>query len=91
MAAPFVHDDVLTYTGDATSLAHTGSYEWCHPLSDIIGGLLNADLHLDFLHQHEGLPWRYFPMMVRAEDWGFRLPNGHPPMPLSFSLRASKR
>jgi len=58
-----------TYTGDATPLAHTRSYEWCHPISDIIGSLLNAGLHLDFLHEHERLPWRYFAMMVKAEDW----------------------
>jgi hypothetical protein len=60
-------------------------------LSDIIGGLLEAGLHLDFLHEHERLPWRYFPMMEEAEDWGYRLPDGHPRLPLSFSLRASKR
>jgi hypothetical protein len=59
----------MTYTGDATPLAHTRSYEWCHPLCDIIGSLLNAGVHLDFLHERE--------------DWGYRLPNGHPPMPLS--------
>ena len=89
--APFAYDDATTYTGDPTPLAHTRSYEWCHPLSDIICGLLEADLRLDFLHEHERLPWRYFPMMEKAEDWGYRLPNGHPPLPLSFSLRASKR
>jgi SAM-dependent methyltransferase len=89
--APFEYDDATTFTGDPTPLAHTRSYEWCHPLSDIIGGLLEAGLHLDFLHEHERLPWRYFPMMVEAEDWGYRLPDGHPPLPLSFSLRASKR
>jgi SAM-dependent methyltransferase len=89
--APFEYDDATTFTGDPTPLAHTRSYEWCHPLSDIIGGLLEAGLHLDFLHEHERLPWRYFPMMVEAEDWGYRLPDGHPPLPLSFSLRVSKR
>jgi hypothetical protein len=30
-------------------------------------------------------------MMEEAEDWGYRLPDGHPPLPLSFSLRASKQ
>lgn len=89
--APFAYDHATTYTGDPTPLAHTRSYEWCHPLSDIICGLLEADLRLDFLHEHERLPWRYFPMMEKAEDWGYRLPNGHPPLPLSFSLQASKR
>jgi SAM-dependent methyltransferase len=90
-SAPSINDETTTYTGDPTPLAHTRSYEWCHPLSDIIGGLLEAGLHLDFLHEHERLPWRYFPMMEEAEDWGYRLPDGHPPLPLSFSLRASKR
>ena len=90
-SAPFICDETTTYTGDPRPLGHTRSYEWCHPLSDIIGGLLEAGLHLDFLHEHERLPWRYFPMMEEAEDWGYRLPDGHPPLPLSFSLRASKR
>ena len=61
--APFVYDNATTYTGDSTPLAHTRNYEWSHPLSGIIGGLLEAGLHLDFLHEHERLPWRYFPMM----------------------------
>ena len=38
-----------------TPLAHTRSYEWCPPLSDIIGGLLESRLRLDFLHEHETL------------------------------------
>jgi len=90
-SAPFFYDEATTYTGDPTPLAHTRSYEWSHPLSDIIGGLLEAGLHLDFLHEHERLPWRNFPMMEEAENWGYRLPDGQPPLPLSFSLRASKQ
>jgi len=88
--APLAYDDATTYTGDPTPLAHTRSYEWCHPLSDIIGGLLEAGLRLDFLHEHETLPWQYFPMMVPVGERLYRLPDGHPRMPLSFSLRASK-
>jgi|SRR5271166_3072123 len=90
-SAPFAYDDVITYNGDPTPLAHMRSYEWCHPLSDVIDELLEAGLQLDFLHEHERLPWRRFPMMVKADDWGYRLPEGHPPLPLCFSLRASKR
>ena len=88
--APFVCDDPITYTGDPAPIAHPRSFEWCHPLSDIIGGLLEAGLRLDFLHEHETLPWRYFPMMVPAGERLYRLPDGHPKLPLSFSLRASK-
>ena len=60
------YDDPTTYTGDSTPLAQTRSYEWWPPLSDIIGGLLESGLRLDFLHEHETLPWRHFPMMVPA-------------------------
>ena len=59
-----------------TPLAHTRSYEWCPPLSDIIGGLLESRLRLDFLHEHETLPGRRFPMMVPA---GERLYRRRPP------------
>src|SRR5215472_13664708 len=50
--APFAYDDATTYTGDPTPLAHTRSYEWCHPLSEIITSLLEAGLCLNFLHEH---------------------------------------
>jgi hypothetical protein len=59
-------------------------------LSDVICGLLGAGLHLYFLHEHETLPWRHFPMMVADGERLYRLPAGHPPLPLAFSLRASK-
>jgi SAM-dependent methyltransferase len=60
MTEPFVYGETTTYTGDPTPLAYTLSYEWSHPLGDIIDGLLEAGLHLDFLHEHDRLPWRYF-------------------------------
>lgn len=91
VTAPFVYDDATTYTGDATPLTHTRTYEWCHPLGDIISGLLEAGLRLDFLHEHETVPWRHFLMMVPDDQGIYRLPDGHPPWPLSFSLRASKQ
>jgi hypothetical protein len=52
----FVYDDPTTYTGDPTPLTHTRSYKWSHPLSEIITGLLDAGLSLNFLHEHESLP-----------------------------------
>ena len=89
-ASPFVYDEPTTYTGDSTPLAHPRSYEWCHPLSAIIGALLESGLRLDFLHEHETLPWRFFPMMVPDGKRLYRLPDGHPRLPLAFSLRATK-
>jgi SAM-dependent methyltransferase len=78
-----------TYTGDALP-GPSETFNWIHPLSDIVAGLLDAGLRLEFLHEHEALPWRLFPSMVRGPDGLFRLPEGSVRLPLSFSLRARK-
>jgi SAM-dependent methyltransferase len=88
---PLVMDEPTTYTGDPRPIAHTRTYEWIHPLSDIVNALAKAGLTLAWLNEHELLPYRLFPMMVPDEDPGmFRLPDGHPRLALSFSLKAVK-
>lgn len=89
MDDPDAFPETTSYTGDAHRETIT-NYNWIHPLSDIIGGLLAAGLRLEFLHEHEVLPYRLFPMMVPAGQGLFRLPDGAVPIPLSFSLKAVK-
>lgn len=89
MSSPDVSEEAQSYTGDAHKEAVT-MYNWIHPLSDIIGGLLETGLRLEWLHEHEVLPYKLFPMMVPAGKGLFRLPDGAVPIPLSFSLRAVK-
>ena len=58
----------------------------------MINALSDAGLALEWLHEHDRLPYRLFPMMVPAEKPGlYRLPDGMPSYPLSFSLKAVKR
>jgi len=40
--------------------------------------------------EHDVLPWRGLPMLVPATDRLWRLPDGCPRIPLSYSLRAKK-
>jgi SAM-dependent methyltransferase len=87
---PTVTDAATSYNNDPSRLQHTVLHEWDHPLSDIFGALLDAGLRLDFFHEHEVLPWQRLPMMVPMADRLFRLPWDVVPMPLSFSLKASK-
>lgn len=87
---PLPFDETTTYTGDEQQLVNTRSYSWVHPLSAIISGLRAADMRIDFLHEHEVLPYKLFPMMQAAEDGFFRLPEPFALLPLSFSLRAVK-
>jgi len=84
------YDAPTTYTGDDTVFANARAYNWNHALSDIICGLADHGLRLDFLHEHESVPWRMFPMMVEVGDGLYGLPESYPRIPLAFSLRASK-
>ena len=88
--APLVFDTPNTYSGDPTPLAATRTYEWIHSISRVVGALLDAGLSLDFLHEHDGLPWPPFPMCVRGSDGLWHLPDAVPAFPLSYSLRARK-
>ncbi len=80
--------EAQTYTGDALPSANV-MFNWIHPFADIIGALIAAGLRLDFLHEHEVLPYRLFPSMV-PDGRLFKLSHGCVPIPLSFSLRATK-
>jgi SAM-dependent methyltransferase len=86
---PDAFAETQSYTGDVHGERVT-DYNWIHPLSDIVGGLLEAGLRLEFLHEHELLPYKLFPLMVPAGQGLFRLPDGAVPIPLSFSLKAVK-
>jgi SAM-dependent methyltransferase len=90
--APLVMDNTQTYTGDARPLTHTRTYEWIHPLSSIFSALIDAGMTIEWLHEHELLPYRLFPMMEPAESRGlFRLPDSQPRLTLSYSLKATRR
>ena len=79
-----------TYTGDRTIMSHQATREWIHSLSAVLGGLMDAGLTITMFREHDVLPWRGLPMLVPASDRLWRLPEGHPRIPLSYSLRAKK-
>ena len=79
-----------TYTGDASRLQSGPTYEWLHPLGEIITALLAAGLQLKWLHEHDATPW--WPVLTalhRSDDGLWRWPD-KPWLPLSFSLWAEK-
>jgi SAM-dependent methyltransferase len=88
---PECADEDASYNGDKTPLVNRRSYNWLHPLSDILNGLIGAGMALEWLREHEALTWPMFPMMAESADGLYRLPEDFPPLALSFSLRAVKR
>lgn len=68
---------------------HTATVEYAHGLGEIVTAVLDAGLRLDFLHEHGALPWKPWDDLVLGDDRLYRLPDST--LPLSFSLRASRR
>jgi len=80
----------VTYTGDPTVMENQATREWIHSLSSVLGRLIEAGMTITMFREHEVLPWRGLPLLVPATERMWRLPDGYPRMPLSFSLRARK-
>jgi SAM-dependent methyltransferase len=87
---PLEFNNSTTYTGDPTVMKHQSTREWIHPLSAILGALIDAGLTITMFREHEVLPWQAVPILVPAPDGQWRLPDGHPRVPLSFSVRAKR-
>lgn len=79
-----------TYTGDPTIMSHPSTREWIHSLSAVLGGLIDAGLAITMFREHEVMPWRGLPSLVPASQGMWRLPDGVPRIPLSYSVRAKK-
>jgi 2-polyprenyl-3-methyl-5-hydroxy-6-metoxy-1,4-benzoquinol methylase len=87
---PLEFVNATTYTGDATIMSNQATREWIHSLSSVLGGLIAAGMGITMFHEHEVLPWQGLSVLVPATDRMWRLPDGYPRMPLSYSLRARK-
>ena len=87
---PLVFDDPTDYADPEARLANSKNVSWLHPLSDIVCGLIDAGLSLDWLHEHAQVPWRMFRILEQRADGDWHWP-GRPWLPLAVSLQASRR
>lgn len=69
---------------------HEPTYEWFHPLAEILGSLLQAGLSIEMFHEQDFCSYRARHGMVRGADRLWRLPANTNQVPLMFSLRARK-
>lgn len=78
-----------TYAAPGAKLANTDSYERAHSLGEVVSAILGAGLHLELFHEqgYTNAPW---PWCVQGEDGWYRLPDGWPRFPLTYSLRARR-
>ena len=88
--SPSAFDSAESYVGGTEALAVARAYEWFHPIGDVVTALIEAGLTLDFLHEHDRVAWRALPFLEAAERGLWRMPEGRPRIPLSYSLSAHK-
>jgi SAM-dependent methyltransferase len=88
---PQVWDSQGTYTDGSTDTVHNRTYQWAHPISEVISGVLDAGLRLDFFHERDFSLFRRWPFMeFHPEDGTYRMPAGMPSIPTMYSLGATK-
>ena len=87
--APLRFEESGTYA-DFDADIKLPEHVWLHGLDDIVTGLIDAGLVLEFLHEHDRTVFQQFPFLERHGDGWWRLPADQPSVPLLFSLRASK-
>lgn len=86
---PFMSDDGRDYADEHARLRNRRTYEWAYPLGLVVTSLIEAGLTLDWLHEHDRVPWRMFAELVPAEGGLYRWPD-KPWLPLAFSLKARR-
>jgi len=83
-------DDAGTYVGDG-AVAHPRTYEWPHPVSEVVNALLRAGLRLRRLDEGRTLPWRFSPRMVPAGGDSWRWPGEEADrVPVTFTVVATR-
>jgi SAM-dependent methyltransferase len=86
---PLRFDDPRDYADDSARLENATTYEWLHPLGEIVTSLLDVELNLKWLHEHDSVPWRMFDRLIKDHTGMYRWPD-RPWFPLAFSVRAER-
>jgi SAM-dependent methyltransferase len=86
---PLIDSDLRDYADPDARLTNAVTHQWLHPLGDVVTALIEAGLRLDWLHEHDGVPWQMFNRLVQDEAGLYCWPD-RPWLPLAYSLRATK-
>lgn len=86
---PIIDTDPGDYVNPDARLTNATTYNWLHPLGNVVTSLIAAGMTLDWLHEHDAVPWRMFRVLVEGSDGLYRWPD-RPWLPLSFSLMATR-
>jgi SAM-dependent methyltransferase len=84
---PITEEHSGTYADPAADVRLV-EHGWNHPISEIVGALLEAGLRIERLDEHDYTPFDIFPNLVKCEDGNFRFREANGMVPLLLSLVA---
>ncbi|MDO9122173.1 MAG: hypothetical protein Q7U31_10330, partial [Anaerolineaceae bacterium] len=64
---------------------------WNHTLSEIINGLIENGLQIEFLHEFSFSVYQQLPSLIPDKNGLYHFPDEQQPIPLMFSIKATKR
>lgn len=77
-----------TYAGEDVKTACNVDHSWTHPVSSVISALMEEGFVLESFNEHEFTVFRQFKALEHhPEDRTYRFPEGHPRLPLMYSIR----
>jgi len=79
-----------SYVDAHVQTEHNVTWEWTHPLGEVVTALVEAGLQLEFLHEHPMTLWQRFPFLERDGNGTYHQPAGRPSLPFLYSLRARR-
>ena len=88
---PMRFDDLGTYTDRTDQFENNTRYEWPHPVSEVLTALIDAGLHIEFLHEFPITSYPCMPFMKKVDERMYRLTIHDGCVPLLYSIRATKR
>ena len=86
---PVIYCESEDYIVGNTAFQHAETHTWIHPVGEIITGLIEAGMRLDWLHEHDAVPWRMYRTLTHDAEGLYRWPD-KPWLPLAFSLSATR-
>ncbi len=94
---PYFHDAPIRFDSPGTyampegaAFATNTTLTWIHPLSRVIGALLEAGLTLELFSEHPYTVFGRWPFVTRDDRGRYWLPDDVPTLPLMYSLRARR-
>jgi len=87
---PFLEVAEESYTEDGNKFDPIESFEWNHPLGEVVSALIGVGLQIEFLHEFPYSVYRQLKMLKETPDHIYTFPDGEAPFPLMYSIRAKK-